>query len=132
MKKVVLAILSILYLATSTGATINMHYCMGKLAGWGIGHEPAKKCGKCGMKKVNKEANGCCKDEQKFIKNTSDQKTTDQAIHTIFLVSAALPPDFTEYNNVEFFSIALNNPTSHAPPEDTGTAIYIRNCVFLI
>lgn len=132
MKKAITAILAILYLATSTGATVNMHYCMGKLAGWGVGHEAAKKCGKCGMKRVSKEGNGCCKDEQKFIKNTSDQKTTDQVTHTIFLVSLALLPDFIEYSNSSFCSIALSNPISHAPPEDTGTAIYIRNCVFLI
>jgi hypothetical protein len=39
MKKFITAILAVLYLGTSSGATIHMHYCMGKLAEWGLGHQ---------------------------------------------------------------------------------------------
>jgi hypothetical protein len=51
MKKLFVAILAILYLSTSTGATLHVHYCMGRLAGWGLGHNNSKTCGKCGMEK---------------------------------------------------------------------------------
>ena len=47
MKKFITAILAVLYLGTSSGATIHMHYCMGKLADWGLGHKNSKTCGQC-------------------------------------------------------------------------------------
>ncbi len=132
MKKAFVAILAVLYLATSTGASLNMHYCMGKLSGWEVGHEPAKKCGKCGMKKQAKKGNGCCRDEQKFIKQTADHKTADQAIHTVFVMAAALPTEIVEYRAITFKSAASAHPRSHAPPDDMGAPLYVRNCVFLI
>ena len=67
MKKFVTAILAVLYLGTSTGATVHMHYCMGKLADWGLGHNKSKTCGNCGMEKSEEKDNGCCKDEHKFV-----------------------------------------------------------------
>ena len=54
MKKFITAILAVLYLGTSSGATIHMHYCMGKLADWGLGHQNSKTCGNCGMEKPDK------------------------------------------------------------------------------
>ncbi|MBK8522228.1 MAG: hypothetical protein IPL54_15650 [Chitinophagaceae bacterium] len=41
-EKFITAILAVLYLGTSSGATIHMHYCMGKLAEWGLGHQNPK------------------------------------------------------------------------------------------
>jgi hypothetical protein len=55
MKKLIVAILSLLYICTSTGATVHMHYCMGKLADWDFGHNTSKTCSGCGMKKLDKE-----------------------------------------------------------------------------
>jgi hypothetical protein len=132
MKKVIVAILALLYLGTSTGATIHMHYCMGKLADWGLSHNDDKKCSKCGMLKLNKKDNGCCKDEDKFLKNDTDQKTTDLTIQQVQLISVALPAAFIEYIVVPFSSVTEENPISHAPPRNAGVAVYIRNCVFLI
>ncbi|MBK6990321.1 MAG: hypothetical protein IPH34_00115 [Chitinophagaceae bacterium] len=37
MKKFITAILAVLYISTSTGAMVHMHYCMGQLADWGLG-----------------------------------------------------------------------------------------------
>lgn len=132
MKKVVVAILAILYLGTSTGATLQLHYCMGKLADWGLNHNDSKKCGKCGMEKVKNDNNGCCKDEQKFLKNDSDQKITDLAFQLIHLTAIAIPASFMEFTAVDFPTVTEDNPISHAPPRNTGIAVYIRNCVFLI
>src|SRR6266516_5502726 len=75
MKKFLVFILSLVYLTGSTGATVHMHYCMGKLIGWSLQHDSKKKdqCRKCGMKNsTNKK--GCCKDEQKHIQIEKDQK----------------------------------------------------------
>ena len=69
MKKLVVAIVALLYISTSTGAPLYMHYCMGKLADWGFGDNNSKTCGKCGMEKSEQKENGCCKDEHTFLKN---------------------------------------------------------------
>ncbi len=132
MKKLVVAILAILYLSTSTGATLHMHYCMGKLAEWGFGQDDAKKCSKCGMEKGLNEDNGCCRDEQKFLKNESDQKTTQQTFQTIQLIAIALPSSFIEFTTLNIPSVTEENPVGHAPPLIGDLTLYIRNCVFLI
>jgi hypothetical protein len=68
MKKALATILAVIYLSTSIGATVHFHYCMGKLASWGLTdqHSSAVKlytcpihseissdhpgnCSKCGM-----------------------------------------------------------------------------------
>lgn len=132
MKKFFTAILALLYIGTSTGANIQVHYCMGKLAGWGIGHNEAATCGKCGMKQSVKKANDCCKDENKFIKNDTDQKTAEASFQMAQAMAVALPVAFFEIPAADKSSVTEENPISHAPPRDSGVAVYIRNCVFRI
>lgn len=132
MKKVVIAIVALFYLAVSSGFTVHMHYCMGKLADWDLGHNKSKTCSKCGMKKSDEKDNGCCKDEHKFIKNITDQKTSETGFHLIKLISVALPVSFVEVPAASFSSETEINLLSHAPPRSAGVAVYIRNCVFLI
>jgi hypothetical protein len=132
MKKITVAILAFLYISTSVGATVNLHYCMGKLADWSVGYAESKQCDKCGMKKSLKKDNGCCKDENKFIKNNSDQKTAESAFQIFQSIAVALPVSFYEIPVADIPSIIEANPTSHAPPLISGVAVYIRNCVFLI
>ena len=91
MKKLVVAIVALLYISTSTGAPLYMHYCMGKLAGWGFGDNKSKTCGRCGMEKSEEKDNGCCKDEHTFLKNDSDQKVTTIGFQMIQLLAVALP-----------------------------------------
>jgi len=132
MKKFITAILAILYLGTSSGATIHMHYCMGKLADWGLGHNKSKTCGECGMEKSDEKDNGCCKDEHKFVKNDTDQKIAEAGFQMMQLISAALPVSFFEIHGNNISSLTEENPISHAPPRSGGVAVYIRNCTFLI
>lgn len=132
MKKFIAAILAIIYLGTSSGATVEMHFCMGKLADWSLGHNKSETCSKCGMEKSDEMDNGCCKDERKFIKNISDQKTVETGFQLLQLIAAALPLAFVELFPVGFPAITEENPVSHAPPRSDGVAVYIRNCIFLI
>jgi hypothetical protein len=132
MKKLIVSILAILYIGTSTGATLNLHYCMGKLADWGLGHSSSKTCGKCGMEKSNVKKSGCCSDEEKFIKNTEDQKTAESGFQSLGLVSVGLPVSYIEFYLYKFPSVTEENPRSHAPPRSNSVAVYIRDCVFLI
>lgn len=133
MKKFIIAILAILYLGTSAGATVHMHFCMGKLADWNIlMHEGEDTCSNCGMEKSANKDNGCCKDEHKFIKNDNDQKAAESFIGFISFHSIDVPVNFSPLQQVPVVSIPENYPVGNAPPRSCGIAVYILNRTFLI
>ena len=132
MKKLLVAIVAMLYISTSSGAVVHLHYCMGKLAGWGFGDNKSKTCGGCGMEQTDEKGNGCCKDEHKFLKNDSDQKITAAGFQMIQLLALALPVSSIEMPSTDFLFVTDENPVSHAPPRTSAVAVYIRNCVFLL
>ena len=126
MKKVFALILSLVYLTSSVGATVHLHYCMDKLVNWSLNDE-GNKCKKCGMEKDG----NCCKDENKFVKNSLDQSTTS----AIQILQAPAIDDHISLINVDenySFSYIHEYPTSHAPPIKTGVDILVLNCVFRI
>ena len=132
MKKLVVAILSFLYISTSSGATLQMHYCMDKLVDWSIGHNDGKNtCNNCGMEKDGKGKNDCCKDEQKQLKIEKDQKAATAFQFTLSLVTA-LPVSYPVYNLSGIASVTEEFPLSNAPPRSPQQAVYIRNCTFRI
>ena len=130
--KFIITILAFLYICSSTGATLQMHYCMGKLADWGLTHSASKTCNKCGMKKGPHKYNNCCRDEHKFFKDKTDQQSIKAGFQMLHLYAGTLPiyPLFAQTHY--FPAIAAENPMSHAPPFYPSVAVYIRNCVFLI
>ncbi|MCK9402720.1 MAG: hypothetical protein M0Q26_04915 [Chitinophagaceae bacterium] len=132
MKKFVVIILAFMHLSASAGVTVHMHYCMGKLADWGLSNKESKLCAKCGMEKTVKKNNSCCKDEYTFIKDTTDQKTAESAVHLIQLAVVALPVHFFEIASVTVSVINGDAFNSHGPPEAKSIAVYIRHCSFLI
>lgn len=132
MKKFIITIVAFFYLAVSSGFTLHMHYCMGKLADWALWNNESKTCGGCGMEKSEEKDNGCCKDEHKFVKNETDQKAAEASFQMIQLAATALPVLVIELPAVDFPAVTEENPLSHAPPRCNGVAVYIRNCIFLI
>ncbi|MHA4809981.1 HYC_CC_PP family protein [Flavitalea flava] len=138
MKKVFATILAIIYLSTSMGATVHLHYCMGKLFSWGLLNEDKKDCGQCGMPKNSADGRcmavkgGCCKDKQTVVKLDKDQKTTESA-YTLFTAS----PDQLLGNLVNLpdrcvSSLLVDHPTTNAPPDPDKVPLFIRNCHFRI
>lgn len=129
MKKVAIAILAFLYISTSIGATIHLHYCMGDLVNWNLQHDPGDKCSYCGMKLDHKpQNNGCCKDEYKQIKNKKDQKLSQTCvIQPVCIVSLTFQSELS----APLTAIKETNPVSNAPPR-SRLALYIRHCIFLI
>lgn len=132
MKKFITAILAVLYLGTSSGASIHMHYCMGKLADWTLSDSKSKSCPKCGMEKSNKADNGCCRDEHKFLKDDSAKKLAETNVQMLQFLSLAVPASFIELPAIDFPSVTEENPISHSPPRTHGVAIYIFKRSFLI
>jgi len=132
MKKLITTILAFVYISTSIGGSFHMHYCMGKLANWGLGHNTSKTCSKCGMEKSEQKNTGCCKDKYTFLKNSTDQKITESSFQMIQLVAAALPVSFTEISSYRFLSVTEESPISPAPPLHHRIPIYILNCIYRI
>ena len=128
MKKLIITILAAFYLCSSAGATVHLHYCMGKLVNWSLNDKSGDKCDKCGMEKDG----GCCKDEHHFVKNNLDQKTAASAIQLVQLTTSAPAALFVTL--FEFYSASFieKYPLSHAPPLISGIDILIHNCVFRI
>lgn len=132
MKKLIVAILAIIYISSSTGAVLHLHYCMGELADWSVTQNNDKTCGKCGMDKSEEKDNGCCKDEFKLLKNDTDQKASEVGFKLLQTITIALPVSYIEIPSPNCSCFTEQNPVSHAPPRSAGVAVYIRNCVFLI
>lgn len=132
MKKLVVAIVSFLYISTSSGATVEMHFCMDKLVDWSIGHnDKDNSCNNCGMEKDGSEMNGCCKDEQKQLKIEKDQKLS-ASIQLCLSLAVALPVSYLPITFDALSSITEEYPLSNAPPRTAGCPGYIRNCTFRI
>lgn len=132
MKKFVTAILAVLYLGASSGATVHMHYCMGKLADWGFGLQNSETCGICGMENSNEADNGCCTDEQKFIKDDSAQKITECNLPFMQLIATAVPTSYIPTHAIILPSLTEESHNCNAPPRTRAVPVYIRNCVFRI
>ena len=125
MKKILVSILAVFYLASSVGATVHLHYCMDKFINWSL-LKGGNKCNKCGMEKDG----GCCKDENKFVKNNVDQKVAESAIQLIQMAAVASPAAFIHTTEYYVTSITRENLIDHAPPRSNSVGIYILNSVF--
>jgi hypothetical protein len=131
MKKFLIAILVFLYLSSSVGATVHLHYCMDKLVDWGLWNNKSGKCGNCGMDKSEAKDNGCCKDEQKQVKLENDHKAAS-GYQVMQLLSVTILDSFFELSLINLPSVTEENPLSHAPPRSCSIAAYIRYRVFRI
>ena len=128
MKKVLVSILAIFYLSSSVGATIHLHYCMDKLINWSLLNGDGDKCDKCGMEK----GDGCCKDEEKFVRNGIDQNITESSVQSMQVFSTAPLFPFINTSENYYSSLIERYPVCHARPLISAGEIYLLNCVFRI
>jgi len=126
MKRFLVTILAILYMAGAMGATVHLHYCMDKLAGVSLLHGDNDRCGRCGMKNDDRKK-VCCKDEHKTFKTSAHQliKASVDVTHCSF----AVLPSFTGFFYPHPISCVYVNELAqtHAPPSLWRTCpIYIQ------
>ncbi|MFI5187772.1 MAG: hypothetical protein ACHQF0_13660 [Chitinophagales bacterium] len=129
MKKFLIAILAILYLASTVGATIHFHYCMGKLYDWELVNAKNNPCTNCEMaKERHHQKHKCCNDEYRTFKN-GDQKLTETTIKIHSFGPAIVSPVELQAINIspihELSSFSIVPLRSKVP-------LHILNCVFLI
>jgi hypothetical protein len=131
MKKLFVAILAILYMGTSTGVTVELHYCMGKLVEWTLGHNDNSLCGNCGMEKKSGSASGCCKDEYKQLKIDKDQKRSVNIFQLNETLTEATPINLN-FSILYLFSSPATFTKINAPPPGCGIPLTLLNCIFRI
>lgn len=120
MKKALATILAVIYLTTSSGATVTMHYCMGKFSS--VDFFKNDKCGKCGMKK----ADGCCHDDVKVIKMHDTHQFVSHEVNLTPSV-AIVPANYAVFQPSLLYTSPLFTVNNNSPPH---TPIFIWNCVF--
>lgn len=129
MKKLLLSILTFIYMAVSSGIAMEIHYCMGKEAGVDYyNYEDKKKCGKCGMKE---KKGGCCSDEHRFYKLEDSHKQVSNDI-SFYAGDIAIAEPVTSYDPVlpaaaEYLTVPI-----HGPPDIHGPSLRVLNCIFRI
>ena len=131
MKKIIVYIVALLYLGLSTGATFQLHFCMGKLVGSSMWSAvKTDRCNKCGMAKNNGK-NKCCKDEHKTVIVKQDQNTQKTAYQPVQLI--ALHPVHPVLDALEIpkTTLSVKHPISNSPPGNQ-LPLYIHHCSFLI
>ncbi len=133
MKKSLFTILALIYMAASTGATIHLHYCMGRLAETGFFQQEGGHCNLCGMEKSGDEDNGCCNDREETVKISIDQKYA--AAHIFHFEQPFTNLEATYTGFLPRFQVAACDkvpPVSNAPPRSQQVPEYLLNCLFRI
>jgi len=139
MKKAITFILAVFYLSTSMGATLHLHYCMGRLVDWGLQDLENRDCTFCGMPKFQPRTQddctvsmkGCCHDEHKHLKNGKDQKATQTFLDLSRNISAVANL-FLIIQGRFINSLIVEQPEVNSPPLPPGIPLYLRNSNFRI
>lgn len=127
MKKLAAILIALLYTAITSGFTVNLHYCMGKLAGVKLQAHADKHCDKCGR------SGKCCKDEIKFCKAEFSHEAAAkvQVITAPVAMDLALPVIILPVPPVAASS-HFTAYDHHAPPGRGLTPLYIQHCTYRI
>ena len=129
MKKILVAILLFTYAFAASGASVELHYCMGKLIGWDIDYTSKHECRQCGMR--TKPAKGCCDNKQLQAKVDKEQQAVYYNI-SFLTEQVAIVPLIPNTDEVLSNATIITNPAIHGPPLIDHTPIYLSNCNFRI
>lgn len=132
MKKLLTLILAVLYVGTSTGATLHMHYCMGELVDVALWHDEARPCSKCASAPGDACSKDCCKDVHKTVKLEKDQKRVEFAFAFLHwdVAATALPACFS--HTVRPILQDRVVPVGHAPLRSQKVLTHVLHCTFRI
>jgi hypothetical protein len=129
-KKVAVILLLVIYGFSFIGATVHLHYCMGKFVDWSLIESKQNKCGKCGMKGKSKE--GCCKDQHKQFKLKTDHQKGSIADVIHFIATPILLTPISNYTFAIPLKASYNYSNYHPPPNIRNQNLQVLYCTFLI
>ncbi|HEY8735050.1 MAG TPA: hypothetical protein VIL90_10825 [Puia sp.] len=137
MQKFLVTILALIYLSSSTGAVLHLHYCMGKLVSIGLTDKDGNNCMTCGMAKKSGNAGlvtakiGCCQDKHLQITTDKNQKLVQPESQASKFLPEASCGYFQLLQNLNLLSITIQYPNSNAPPKGK-VPIFLLNHNFRI
>lgn len=126
-KKATVAILALLYIITTSGVVVNVHYCMGAVSSVTYSHNEDERCGKCGMKAKT----GCCHSELKVVKLDDVHQQTVKAKEATDFV-AALPLVYFQAADANYSSRRDFNISYHSPPDPRVNEVYLHTSTLRI
>lgn len=129
-KKLILTIITSIYMMLTCGFAMDVHFCMGSKVGVDFYKTENEKCGKCGM---TEKKGGCCRDEVSFHKLTVDHAAASHVYvdHVLEFDAIFLPQYFISVQKA-FNTTTLVSHAIHAPPNIQTLPLFIRNQVFRI
>ncbi len=116
----------LLYVTTSSGVVLNVHYCMGKISDVKV--DFTKSVCECGIPKKDKS---CCTSEYKIIK-LEDVHKSSLAVTSIDLPVAEIPLPLSLIDNIHFSEQHDVKTILPGPPLLSSPDIHILNAVFKI
>lgn len=126
MKRILSALLLVVYFTVSSGFVVSLHYCMNRLDSVGIGAAQSDKCGKCGMHKDG----GCCHDVVKVVK-LNEQHLSAQTPNPDFGWHLAAPLPVAAFQSPAPQMDPASLETAHGPPLPAHP-LYLLHRVFRI
>ncbi len=133
MRRFLVYIFAVLYLGLSSGVTLNLHYCMGKLAEVSLWH--LDSCPACGETCCGEtcKPHPCCSTETEYVKLSIDQEVGSTSVQPSAPVAVALLFDL-----FDSCLVAGRDEPKHfypflSPPKEAGDIpLFVYHCTFLI
>jgi hypothetical protein len=126
-KKGLIFLLAIIYITLTSGVIVNIHYCMGRVAGVTYGAEAEHRCDKCGMESKK----GCCGTEHKLVKADTDHIYA-KSISAPLTFAALIPKVFPDINSAITYQGDHYITKYHSPPDLRLNNLTVHNSVFRI
>ena len=126
MKKFLVTILAFVYLAGSAGATVNMHYCMGKFYSADLSGLK-EDCNKCGMKR---SAGHCCNSQSKTLKACDSHNAVANNINLSAPVFAIADNVWNDIHSDKLAIAPSFTTNNNSPPGSSGFSLCILHCIF--
>ena len=125
LKQTILPLWIAIYLITSTGLMVNVHYCCGEVKDISL-VTPKSCCGKSGKSK------GCCHNETKYFKVKDLQLQPDD--HDFNApVAVVLSEEIIIFFHDQLISTELNKTeVNHPPPDELKAPLYLLHRSLLI
>ena len=126
MKKLFLFCFSLLFIAASSGASVSIHYCRGKVSAVSLSLLSAPGCA-CGKKAPKKS---CCKTETKLVKMQDDARQPEFINNNAFTPVIALPLQEISFTVAVVPNSNSRSLTVNDPPDALHVPLYLRHRVF--
>ena len=114
------------YGLSSTGMTVNFHYCCGKLKKVEFSSTQVD----CGMKMKHSSGKKCCDNQEVEFKVKADQKITESGKTVI--KDVAISSSFSSFAFVNPIHSKTLIPSVFAPPPVANYPLYVLNCIYRI